>query len=190
LSLKSEFNYRFKWFALVFKWLWQPYQIYLFLAVPILLLFVLNIFHLDLSLNFVITGTFLQILGVYLAIHGLIKIRKSFGKDGVHDIAKKWFKRFPKYKEGVNLSMTAVESGSDSTSISISIPFKSIGTLEQRLDIIDKRIDDDMKNYLKFKSEVESDKSNKEREIKILKKSNAVEIDNVRKEIGTVNNSV
>jgi hypothetical protein len=84
------------------------------------------------------TGYVLQLVGMVLAIRGLIGIRQFFGKPPIWSIVKDWFSRFPMWKKDVRIDLQCglVSVSGARASLEIWASDDASLTVEQRLDAI------------------------------------------------------
>lgn len=84
------------------------------------------------------TGYALQLVGMVLAIRGLVGIRQFFGKPSIWSVVTDWFKRFPKWKntQVIELGGTSHVMTGRRVFIEIWANDDPSLTVEQRLDAI------------------------------------------------------
>lgn len=84
------------------------------------------------------TGYVLQLVGMVLAIRGLVGIRQFFGQPSIWSTVADWFRRFPMWKKDVRIDLQggAVSVSGGRASLEIWAKDDASLTVEQRLDAI------------------------------------------------------
>ncbi len=103
-----------QWAVEFLRWLIEPKDIILSILIVAGVVY-LGLFSLHSETSIRSAGYFLQLVGMILAIKGLLKIREYFGQPRLYSLASSWIKRFPKWKKN-----TVVHSGKIDMHISIS----------------------------------------------------------------------
>ncbi len=125
------------WLQRLWEWIAEAKFVLLgFLLVFIALAFSLIFLRTESAIRS--TGYALQLLGMILAIRGVVGIRQFFGKPSIKSVVIDWFKRFPKWKNDQRIELQgAFHSVSGSTaSLEVWANDDPSLTVEQRLNAI------------------------------------------------------
>ncbi len=88
------------------------------------------------------TGTIFQVIGIILAIGGLLKIRTHFDLDPLKDIFVTWLKQFPKWKKNIFIGVGSgtLKAFGGSAEVCVSISKDPSLSSKKRIEAIEKHL--------------------------------------------------
>lgn len=131
-----------RWVAELWHWLAEA-KLVVIGVVVILAAIILGFFTWPNESSVRIAGYFLQVIGMIVAIWGLLLVRSHFGQPSLRALSLKWLKRFPKWKRGFVTGMGAACSTSSTADANLEVwaPDDPEKTFEHRLNAILKNLD-------------------------------------------------
>lgn len=128
------------WIKGLVKWLSEAKLLWLGIII-IFIAFLVSVLFPTKS-TILISGFILQILGMSLAIRGLLKIRQYFNHDRLWTLFLKWIKRFPKWTESIQQGSFSIELSGVTGFVSAGIWHSDDKSkpIEERLDVLSQNI--------------------------------------------------
>ncbi len=133
-----KINHLFKWTTDIWRWLTQGKIVFICILV-IIAAIPLNLFVFQSETSIRLSGCLFQIIGVGIAIKGLLNIRTHFHQPPLKQLFSNWLRRFPKWKSsGIVITPEPISCGGAFTGGKVEIwaPDDPEQSIEYRIEMI------------------------------------------------------
>ncbi|NDY74247.1 hypothetical protein DO021_20465 [Desulfobacter hydrogenophilus] len=132
------------WFKEICCWLWEARLG--FTCFGVLIIFFTVSFCVCTESSIRLSGLALQIMGMCLAIRGLLKVRTYFQHPSIRNLFQGWFNQFPKWRNNRRIHLKGAITGVSDINANV-----SIWTNDNPGDLIERRIEAILQNVERLK---------------------------------------